>query len=141
MSGEAVGITRTIERDVPAQGTAGSTQDNVVGEAPFAGTVTEVTIIPEAAVVAHATNYRTFRVLNKGQAGAGTTVVASFATDTVTTDDLTAFDEKALTLSVVAGALTVAAGDVLVADETIAASGVAHGGYKVKVSIARTAGS
>lgn len=131
-------LKKTIDADIPAQGTANATQDYVIGEAPHAGTVSEVTIIPEAAVTAHATNYRTFRVVNKGQAGAGTTVVASFATDTVTTDDLAAFDEKTVTLSAVAGATTVAAGDVLVADETVAASGVAHGGYTIKVTIDRS---
>lgn len=128
---------RTIETEVAAQGTAGTVQDQVIGEAPFAGTVTEVTIIPEAAVVAHGTNFRTFRVVNKGQAGAGTTVVATFATDTVTTDDLAAFDEKTIPLSAVEGATTVVAGDVLVADETVAAAGVAHGGYTISVTISR----
>ena len=121
-----------LEANVPAQGTAGSTQDWVIGEAETGGTVKEVTIIPEAAVTANATNYRTFRVINKGQSGAGSTVVASFATDTVTTDDLVAFDEKALTLGSAAN-LVIAEGDVLVADETVAASGVAHGGYTIKV--------
>jgi hypothetical protein len=130
-------LSRSISAEVPAQGTAGTVQDFVIGEAPYAGTVTEVTIIPEAAVTANATNYRTFRVVNKGQAGSGTTVVASFATDTVTTDDLAAFDEKALTLSAVEGATTVAEGDVLVADETITAAGVAHGGYTIQVTISR----
>lgn len=129
---------RTMTATVPAQGTASTLQDLIIGEAPFAGTVTEVTITPEAAVTAHGTNYRTFRVVNKGQAGAGTTVVASFATDTVTTDDLVAFDEKALTLSAVANATTVAEGDVLVADETVAAAGVAHGGYTIQVTISRS---
>ena len=131
-------LKKTIDTDVPAQGTAGAAQDYVIGEAPFAGTVSEVTIIPEAAVTAHGTNYRTFRVVNKGQAGAGTTVVASFATDTVTTDDLAAFDEKTIPLSGTAANLVVAAGDVLVADETVAASGVAHGGYTIKVTIDRS---
>lgn len=131
-------LSRTISAEVAAQGTAGTVQDFVIGEAPFAGTVTEVTIIPEAAVIANATNFRTFRVVNKGQAGAGTTVVASFATDTVTTDDLVAFAEKALTLSAVANATTVAEGDVLVADETVAAAGVAHGGYTIQVTISRS---
>jgi hypothetical protein len=123
----------SLEANVPAQGTAGTTQDWVIGEAESGGTVTDVTIIPEAAVTANATNYRTFRVVNKGQAGAGTTVVASFATDTVTTDDLVAFDEKTITLSGTAANLVLTAGDVLVADETITASGVAHGGYTIKV--------
>jgi hypothetical protein len=119
-------LTRTIEAFVPAQGTAGATQDQAIGEAPFVGEVTEVTIIPEAAVTAHATNYRTFRVVNKGQAGAGSTV-----------DDLAAFDEKTIPLSGTATNLDVAEGDVLVADETVAGSGVAHGGYTIKVTISR----
>lgn len=131
-------LQRTLEEDVPAQGTANTVQDYVIGEAPFAGVVSEVTIVPEAAVTANATNYRTFRVVNKGQAGAGTTVVATFATDTVTTDDLAAFDEKTIPLSGTAANLVVAAGDVLVADETVAASGVAHGGYHIKVTIDRS---
>lgn len=130
-------LTKEISATIPAQGTANAAQDQVIGEAPFAGTVSSVVIVPEAALTANATNFRTFRVINKGQAGAGTTVVASFATDTPTTDDLAAFDEKAVPLSGVAGATTVAAGDVLVADETVAASGVAHSGYKVVVQITR----
>lgn len=130
-------LTKVVEATVPAQGTAGTTQDQVVGESPVAGTVSSVSITPEAALTADATNYRTFRLVNKGQDGSGTTVVASFATDTVTTDDLVAFDEKALTLSAVDGALDVAEGDVLVADETVAAAGVAHSGYRLKVEIAR----
>lgn len=128
---------RELEATVPAAGAAVA-QDQAIGEAPFAGTVTEVRIVPEAALVAHGTNYRTFRLINKGQAGAGSTVVASHATDTPTTDDLAAFDEKSLTLSVVAGATTVAAGDVLAVDETVAGTGVAHSGYKVVVKVSRS---
>lgn len=131
-------LVKTVEADIPAQGTAGSTQDFVIGEAPYAGTVSEVTIIPEAAVTAHGTNYRTIRVVNKGAAGAGSTVVASLALDTPTTDDLAAHDEKTIPLSGTAANLVVAAGDVLVADETVAASGLAHGGYRITVKIARS---
>lgn len=122
-----------LEANIPAQGTAGTTQDFVIGEAESGGTVTEVTIVPEAAVTGNATNYRNFRVVNKGQSGVGTTVVATFATSSTPANDLVAFDEKAATLSVVAGATTLTAGDVLVADETVAASGVLHGGYTIKV--------
>jgi len=130
-------LSETLEATVSAQGTAGAAQDQTVGTAPFAGEVTAVSIIPEAAVTANGTNYRTFRLVNKGQSGAGSTVVASFATDTPTTDDLAAFDEKALTLSATAANLDVAAGDVLAADETVAGSGVAHSGYRIKVTISR----
>lgn len=117
---------------------AGAAQDQVVGEAPFAGTVTEVRIVPEAAVVGHASNYRTFRLVNKGQSGAGSTVVASHATDATPSKDLAAFDEKSLALSGSAGATTVAEGDVLAVDETVASAGVAHSGYKVTVKVARS---
>ena len=129
--------TETLEATIAAQGTANAAQDQVIGEAPFAGEVTEVIIIPEANLTANATNYRTFRVVNKGQDGNGSTVVASFATDTVTTDDLADFDEKSITLSVVEGATDVAEGDILAVDETVAAGGVAHSGYRVKVTISR----
>lgn len=123
----------TLEATIPAQGTAATTQDTVIGEVPFAGTVTEVTYIPEADVTAHASNIRNFRVVNKGQSGAGSTVVATRST--VTSNGQTAYDEWTVTLSAVAGATTVAAGDVLVLDETVGASGVAHGGGVVKVQI------
>ena len=134
----AAPLARKLEATIPAQGTANAAQDQVVGEAPFAGVVTGVSIVPEVVLIAHATNYRTFRLVNKGAAGSGTTVVASFATDTVTTDDLAAFDEKAIPLSGTAANLVVAEGDILVADETVAASGVAHSGYKIQVEISRS---
>ena len=54
------------------------------------------------------------------------------------TDDLAAFDEKALTLSATAADLVVAEGDILAAAETVAASGVRPSGYQVAVDIARS---
>lgn len=122
-----------LEATVPAQATAATVQDLTLGEASHGGTVREVTIIPEAAVTAHATNFRTIRVVNKGQAGAGTTEVASLPLDTPGTDNLVAFDEKTVPLSGTAANLAVSTGDVLVVDETVAAAGLAHGGYTIKV--------
>lgn len=122
-----------LQATVAAQGTASTVQDLVIGEASHGGTVREVTIIPEAAVTAHGTNYRTISVLNKGQAGAGTTSVAALPLDTPTTDDLVAFDEKTVPLSGTAANLAVVEGDVLVVAETVAGSGLAHGGYTIKV--------
>lgn len=130
-------LVREIDVTVPAAGAAVA-QDQVVGEVPFAGTITGVTIVPEAALTANGTNYRTFRVLNKGAAGAGSTVVASFATDTPTTDDLVAFDEKTIPLSGTPANLVVAAGDILAVDELVTGSGVAHSGYKVVVEVTRS---
>jgi hypothetical protein len=130
-------VKRTIEATIAPQGTANAAQDQVVGKAPYAGRVASVAIIPEAALTANGTNFRTFRVINKGQSGSGSTVVASFATDTPTTDDLAAFDEKAIPLSGTPANLNVAAGDVLAVDETVAGTGVAHSGYKAIVEIRR----
>jgi hypothetical protein len=130
-------LTRTIAATVPAQGTAGTVQDNVVSEAPFDGTVSAVRLIPEAALTADNTNNRTFRLLNKGQTGAGSTVIASYQSN-VAGGSLVAFDEKPLTLSGTAANLVVAAGDVLVLDETVAGTGVAHSGFRVEIDIART---
>lgn len=129
-------IVARLEETIPAAGAA-VTQDQTIGEAPADATVTSVSITPEAALTAHGTNYRTFSLVNKGQAGAGTTVIATFATDTVTTDDLVAFDEKALTLSSTEADLNVSAGDILAAVETVAASGVAHSGYRIQVEMKR----
>jgi hypothetical protein len=114
---------RTLEATVAPQGTANAAQDQVIGKAPFAGRVSAVKIVPEAALTANATNFRTFRVVNKGQngSGSGSTVVASFATDTPTTDDLAAFDEKAIPLSGTARRTSTSPkGDVLAVDETVA---------------------
>jgi hypothetical protein len=55
--------------------------------------------------------------------------------------NLVAFDEKAFTLSVVAGALTIAAGDVLAFVSTATGTGVVDPGGTVQIDISRTAGS
>jgi hypothetical protein len=81
-------------------------------EAPFTGKVSEVTYTALAAVTGAASPAsRTLSLINRGQAGAGSTVVASLAL--VASVNLVAFDEKALTLSATAADLLVAAGDIL----------------------------
>jgi hypothetical protein len=129
-------VKRTIEAAVPAAA-AGATQDQVIGRAPFSGRVSAVSVIPEAAVTADGTNFRTIRVINKGQGGAGSTVAASLALDTPGTDDLAAFDEKAVPVAAAAADRAVAAGDVLAVDESVAGTGLAHSGYRVLVEISR----
>lgn len=136
MSPSNVPDVRKLETTVPAA-TIAATQDQVIGKAPFAGAVTAAYMVPEANLTANATNYRTWQLVNKGQDGNGTTVVATFASDTVTTDDLADFDEKAYVLSVVANATDVAAGDILAVVETVTASGIAHSGYKMIVEVSR----
>lgn len=130
-------LVARLEANVPAQGTAGTVQTTIIGEAPTTGTVTAASITPNAAVTGHASNYRTFTLTNKTSAGAGTTAIASFATSSTPANDLAAGDERALTLSSTAADLDVAEGDIIAVVETVAASGVAHGGYRVQVELKR----
>lgn len=130
-------FTQVLKATIPAPSAANTAQDTVIAEAPFDCEVTEVTFISEGAVTANATNYRTLRVVNKGTDGSGSTVVASLALDTPTTDDLAAKDEKAIPLSSTAADLEVDQGSVLIFDETVASAGVAHTGGQVQVTISR----
>lgn len=80
-------------------------------KAPFAGRVTAASVITAAGITGANTDSRTIQLFNRGQAGSGTTLVASKAfTSGVNT---TADDETALTLSATAADLVVAEGDVL----------------------------
>lgn len=127
-------LVRKLQATIPATA-QGVTADQTVGEAPFAGTVTSVSFTPEAAITGDTTNSRTLTLVNKGAAGAGTTVVATLAFTTGVNG--VAFDERAFTLSVVAGATTVVAGDVLAVVSTHVASGLADPGGLVQVEITR----
>ncbi len=120
------------QANVPAAAVA-TAQDQVVGEAPFLGTITEVTFAPEANITGTATNFRTFRLINRGRTGAGTTVVASLAFDAATVT-ATAFRERVIPL---VGNNAVAEGDVLVWDEVVAGTGLASPGGQVQVTYSR----
>jgi hypothetical protein len=128
-------LVRSGQATIPALGAAVA-GDQTVGEAPFDGTVTSVTFTPEAAITGDNTNTRTMTLVNKGQAGAGTTVVATLAFTTGVNG--VAFDEKAFTLSVVAGATTVAESDILVVVEAVAGTGLANPGGRIEVTYSRS---
>lgn len=102
-----------------------------LGAAPFTGRVTGVSFFPEGASTGDNTNFRTYTLVNKGAAGAGTTVIATIAL--TTGNDLVASDEKAAVMSVVANATLVTAGDVLAWVSTHTASGLVDPGGAVKV--------
>jgi hypothetical protein len=102
-------FVQVIERNVPAVSTANASDDTVLGQAPFACTVTSVQYVPEAAITGAATNHRTVSLVNRGQAGSGTTTVASLAFDSGSVT-AAANDEKTITLSGTAANLTLAAG-------------------------------
>lgn len=119
---------------VPAL-TALVTADQVVGEVKKAGRVTSVSYTPEAAITGAASPAsRTFTLVNKGQAGVGTTTVATLAM--VGGVNAVAFDEKAITLSSTAADLVVVASDVLVWVSTaVGGTGLADPGGYVDVEI------
>lgn len=120
-----------------SEGAATAVDDTVMlGEAQFAGTVTEVTFIPDAALTGANTNTRRLALINRGQAGAGTTVVAELQFNAGV--NLIAGDEMTIPLSVVAGATTLAAGDTLAWFTDAVGTGIADTGGLVQVTISRS---
>lgn len=115
---------------------AGSTDTSTIGKAPFAGTVTAVTFVPDAGMTGNDTNYRTVNIINKGDDGSGTTVVATLAFTSGT--NATAFNETTITLTGTAADLVVEAGDVLAWNSVHTASGIVDPGGLVTVSISRS---
>jgi len=109
--------------------TAGTADEEPVLIAPIACKITGVTFVPESAITGDATNYATLSLQNKGAAGTGTDEIATFAFDTPTTDDVVAFDGKALTLSGTAANLELALGDVVSIKKAIAAAGMVLDGF------------
>ena len=128
-------LTRVIEADVPSVGTAGNTEDSVIGQAPFDCTVTAVEYVPEAAINGAATNHRAFSLVNKGQAGSGSTVVATLAMDNGV--NATAYNERAITLSATAANLDLAAGDTLQWRSVAVGTGITDPGGVVRVTLTR----
>lgn len=129
-------LIRSLEENAPAVAAA-SDKDTVVGEAEFAGTVTGVTYTPDAQLTGANTESRTCSLINKGQDGNGTTVVATKAfVSGVNAND---FDETAITLSATPANLVVAEGDILSWNSLhVGSTGLADPGGKVKVTISRT---
>lgn len=101
-----------------------------------AGTVSSVTVIPDGTITGANTNTRKYELINKGQAGAGTTVVASLQFNSGV--NATNFDATAITLSGTPANLVVADGDVLALVSTAVGTGIADPGGLVKITIARS---
>lgn len=130
-------VQERLEETVPAL-TILQTADQVIGEVTKAGRVTSVTYTPEAALTGAASPAsRTLTLVNKTQAGVGTTNIATLAL--VGGVDLVAFDEKAITLNGTAANLVVAAGDELVWVSTaVGGTGLTDPGGHVVVEIGAT---
>lgn len=128
----SVFVQEVAKADLPATAAAGSVPETTLGEAQFAGVVTEVTVLCEAALTAADATARTLTVLNRGQAGAGTTVVATLVTN-LAGGNWVANDEKAFTLTATVADRAFAAGDVFECVETVAGAGTARAASQIVV--------
>lgn len=118
---------------IPAQ-SAATTANQAIGEAPYDATVTGVTFAPDAAITGATATKRTLTLVNKGQDGTGTTVIATL--DLVTGVNPAAFDEFAFTLSGTPANLLVNSDDVLSVQEAVTSTGTANPGGVVEVTFA-----
>jgi len=128
-------LARKLTADVPAAAT-GANGEHDIGLAPFAGTVSAVTYVADTTLTGANTNSRTVVLVNKGQAGSGTTVVATLAFTSGV--NATADAPTTVTLSAVAGATTVASGDVLAWQTNAVGTGLADPGGLLTVEITRS---
>lgn len=127
-------LERSINARIDPQ-TAATPADANIGEAEFDGTVTAVTATFDAAVVGATATKRTLTLVNRGQSGAGTNVIATL--DLVTGVNPPKSDEVAFTLSGTAANLLVTQGDVLAVVEAVTSTGTANPGARIEVKIAR----
>jgi YD repeat-containing protein len=127
-------VQERLEATVPAV-TILQTADQVIGEVNKAGRVTAVSYTPEAALSGAASPAsRTLTLVNKTQAGIGSTTIATLAL--VSGVDLVAFDEKAITLTATVADRAVAAGDEIVWVSTaVGGTGLTDPGGHVVVEI------
>lgn len=107
----------------------------ILGKAPFAGVVTSVEFIPNAAITGQDTNTRRVAVTNRGSAGLGTTEAAFLQFNNGV--NAVAYDAKTITLHATTANRNVAAGDVLTIDSTTPGTGLADPGGMYIVEITR----
>lgn len=103
-------LSESEETLVAAAGATADVSGSYV-KAPFTGRVSAASVIFATALTGADTNSRTVQLHNRGQAGSGTTLVASKAFTAGVNG--AADDETPLTLSATAADLDVTAGDVL----------------------------
>lgn len=124
-------FTKKKEFTIPA--TAASADfDQGSWEAPDAGKITAASYTPEANITGDNTESRTITLVNKGQDGNGTTVMATLAFTTGV--NATDFNETAMTLHATAANLVFAAGDIIAAVSThVGSTGLADPGGLVQI--------
>lgn len=129
----ALQVTRAHQRNMAAVVLGADLNTDII-QAEADGVITAVSYIPAATITGAATNNRTLNLVNKGAAGAGTTVIATlnFASGTNATADIA----RAITLGVAANR-AVAAGDILQWQSVHIGTGIADPGGLAVVTIGR----
>jgi hypothetical protein len=107
----------------------------VLGKVPFAGTVSGVQYIANAAITGQDTNTRRIAVTNRKTAGDGTNEVAALQFNNAV--NAAKWVPKTITLNADPTKLVVAAGDILTIDSTTPGTGVADPGGTISVDIVR----
>jgi hypothetical protein len=119
---------------VAPEATAGNSRNTNVFRCPSDGTVSAVTYATVTAITGANTNTRSVSLVNKGQAGAGSTAIATLQFNSGV--NTVASDETTITLSGTAANLNVVAGDILQWQSTAVGTGIADPGGLVAVTIA-----
>jgi hypothetical protein len=123
---------------VPGQATAATDTTVIMDRVDFTATVASVTYAPNAAITGQNTNPRRVALINRGSAGAGTTVIAELTF--VSGVNGVAGDELTITLSATAADRVVTQGDVLAWFSDAVLTGLADPGGLVTVGFQRTYG-
>jgi hypothetical protein len=137
MAGEGAPLSQYL--GVPVAAAATGAEASGLTVAQFDGTLAAASIIPLTVLTGADTNSRTIQVFNRGQDGSGTTLMASKAF--VNAVNAPAEDETTLTLSVVAGATTIVAGDVIEVKSLHVGTGLASPQFLARLQISRVSGS
>lgn len=125
---------KVAQVQVQPQATAGSDLNSNIWRADSDATVTAVTYAPVTAITGANTNTRSVSLVNKGQSGAGVTVIATIQYNSGV--NAAAADENAVTLSGTPANLNVSAGDILQWQSTHVGTGIADPGGLVCVTLA-----
>jgi hypothetical protein len=113
--------------------TAGNSLNTNVYVAPRAATISAVTYVPVSAITGANTNTRSVSLVNKGQTGSGSTVVATLQFNSGVNAGASAM--TSVTLSGTAANRVVAAGDVLQWQSAAVGTGIADPGGLVLISL------
>lgn len=123
------------EANVPSVSTAGADQFTIVTQAQYDGSVSKVEYVPSTGITGVNTNTRTVSLVNKGQAGSGSTVVATLTFNAGT--NATADNEVTVPLSGTAADAEVEQGDTLEWHSTHVGTGITDPGGLVRVTVDR----